>query len=68
MPLVGIGSPYSGADLKALIVSAIVFARVFGGALVGMYLRVPERHIGAEAKDVVKLGMGLFGGKRGTCS
>jgi hypothetical protein len=43
-------------------VASIVFACVFGGALLGMFLRVfiPEHHLSADTKDVIKLGMGLI--------
>src|SRR5215470_10132413 len=43
-------------------ISGIVFACVFGGALVGMFLRVslPEDHLSTDSKDFVKLGMGLI--------
>jgi hypothetical protein len=46
-------------DPKAI--GAIVFTCVFGGALVGMYLRsaLPEHHLDNDSKDAVKLGMGL---------
>jgi hypothetical protein len=49
--------------MSSLTISAIVFACVFGGALVGMFLRtrLPEEHLSPESKDVVKLGMGLIG-------
>lgn len=42
-------------------VGAVVFACVFGGALLGMRLRatLPDPHLSAETKDVVKLAMGL---------
>lgn len=42
-------------------VASIVFACVFGGALLGMLLRgiVPEAHLDESAKEVIKLGMGL---------
>lgn len=38
-----------------------VLACVFGGALLGMALRLilPEHHLSAESKDVIKLGMAL---------
>jgi len=41
----------------------IVFACVFGGALLGILLHavLPEQHLSAESKDIVKLGMGLVG-------
>jgi hypothetical protein len=40
-----------------------VFGCVFGGSLLGMFLRnvVPHHHLDEESKDVVKLGMGLVG-------
>ena len=43
-------------------VAVIVFACVFAGALLGMGLRVliPEHHLSADTKDVIKLGMGLI--------
>jgi hypothetical protein len=39
----------------------IVLACIFGGALLGMVLRpiLPQHHLSADSKDVVKLGMGL---------
>jgi hypothetical protein len=42
-------------------VGAIVFACIFGAALVAMRLRValPEHHLSADTKDTVKLAMGL---------
>jgi Protein of unknown function (DUF4239) len=45
-----------------MIISWIVFGCVFGGAMLGMFLRtvVPAHHLSAESKDVVKLGMGLI--------
>src|SRR6516165_1391537 len=49
--------------MSSLVTSLIVFAVVFGGALVGMALRriLPEHHLSQDTKDVVKLGMGLIG-------
>jgi hypothetical protein len=49
--------------MSSLVLSGIVFGCVFGGTLLGMVLRaiLPEQHLGSEAKDVVKLGMGLIG-------
>jgi hypothetical protein len=43
--------------------SAIIFCCIFGGALLGMWLAnvLPERHLNAETKDLVKLGVGLIG-------
>jgi hypothetical protein len=47
--------------LGAIAIALIVFACVFGGALVGMLLRrtLPAHHLADESKDVMKLGMGL---------
>jgi hypothetical protein len=45
-----------------MAISGIVFACIFGGALLGMLLRavLHERHLSADSRDVVKLGMGLI--------
>ena len=47
--------------MSQIAIGWIVFACVFGGALIGMYLRhfLPEHHLIAESKDIVNLGMGL---------
>ena len=44
------------------IVCMIVFTCTFGAALLGMWLRttLPEHHLDAESKDVVKVGIGLI--------
>src|SRR5512137_766916 len=49
--------------MSALTIGLIVFGCVFGGALMGMLLRgvLPENHLSAESRDVVKLGTGLIG-------
>ena len=49
--------------MSSLAISGVVFACVFGGTILGMVLRaiLPEQHLTAESKDVVKLGMGLIG-------
>jgi hypothetical protein len=49
--------------MGSITVSFIVLACVFGGALLGIFLRtsLPENHLGADSKDIVKLGMGLVG-------
>jgi hypothetical protein len=41
--------------------SFIVFVFVFGGALLGMFLRarLPQHHLGSESKSVVTIGIGL---------
>ncbi len=48
--------------MSPLAVSGIVFACVFGGALLGAFLRtvLPEHHLSSESRDTVKLGMGLI--------
>ena len=47
--------------MSPLDIGCIVLACVFGGALLGMVLRriVPEHHLSADSKDVIKLGMAL---------
>jgi hypothetical protein len=47
--------------LSSLTVGLIAFVFIFGGALLGMFLRgiMPENHLTDESKDSVKLGMGL---------
>ena len=49
--------------MSSITISFIVFACVFGGALLGILLRavLPQDHLSAESKDIVKLGMGLVG-------
>jgi hypothetical protein len=49
--------------VSALAISLIVFALVFGGALLGMYVRnaLPEGHLREDVKDVVRLSTGLIG-------
>jgi hypothetical protein len=48
--------------MNSIVVSLIVSVIVFSGALVGMALHriLPEDHLGSDAKDVVKLAMGLI--------
>ena len=43
--------------------SAIVFACILGGIVLGMFLRtrLPKHHLSGDTKDVVKLGTGLIG-------
>src|SRR4051812_13132966 len=47
--------------MSALAISCIVFACIFGGALVAMFVQriLPEHHLSPESRDTVKLGMGL---------
>ena len=44
-------------------ISAIIFVCIFGGAMLGMWLRgvLPENHLDVETKDLIKLGVGLIG-------
>jgi hypothetical protein len=46
----------------SLTISLIAFASIFGGALLGMFLRpfLPVHHLSEETKDIVKLGAGLI--------
>jgi hypothetical protein len=47
--------------MSALVIGAIVFACVFGGALFGMFLSkvLPEEHFSPDAKDVIKVTMAM---------
>src|SRR5262245_27757777 len=57
--------PWSGASWRSVVddwmVGLVVFACVFGGALLGILLRrkLPTPHFSDESKDAVKVGMGL---------
>jgi hypothetical protein len=48
--------------MPSVAIAAIVFACVFGSALLGMFVGalLPEHHLSAESKDVMKLAMGLI--------
>ena len=48
--------------MSALAIGSIVFACVFGSALLGLFIggALPEHHLSQDSKDVVKLGMGLI--------
>ena len=48
--------------MSPLTLSCIAFAVIFGGAVFGMWLRavLPEPHLNAESRDVVKLATGLI--------
>ncbi|HUO05671.1 MAG TPA: hypothetical protein VMU16_10790 [Candidatus Binataceae bacterium] len=49
--------------MSPIEITAIVFASVFGGAMLGVWLRtiIPEHHLSTDTKDTVKLGVGLIG-------
>ena len=48
--------------MSAIAIGLIVFALVFGSALLAMLVRnaLPEHHLNADSKDVVKLGVALI--------
>ena len=46
--------------MSPLLVGAAVFVCVYGGALVGFALRIPERHRDSDSRDVLKAGTGLI--------
>lgn len=48
--------------MRALTTGAIVFACVFGGALLGFWLRtvLPQTHLNSDSQDLVRLGMGTI--------
>src|SRR5580698_11143143 len=47
--------------MSSIPISLLVFACVFGGAMLGLYLRatLPEPHLSEDSKDAVKIGMAL---------
>jgi hypothetical protein len=49
--------------MSPMAMAGIVFACVFGGALLGLFIRavLPDDHLSTDSKDIVKLGMGLIG-------
>jgi len=50
-----------GVDMSSIASDSIVFAVVFGGALLGMFLRrlLPQNHLSDESKGIVMIAMGL---------
>lgn len=48
--------------MSSFTIAAIAFLCVFGGSLIGMYLRplLREHHLSSETKDLVKVGVGLI--------
>jgi hypothetical protein len=48
--------------MSALAISLIAFACIFGGTLLGMFVRtiLPQHHVSNESKDAVKLGTGMI--------
>jgi hypothetical protein len=49
--------------MNALLISLLIFAIVFGGALLGAVLRplLSEKHLQPDSKDIVKMATGLIG-------
>ena len=49
--------------MNDLLISLLVFAVIFGGALVGVAVRpsLSEKHLQPDSKDVVKMATGLIG-------
>jgi hypothetical protein len=49
--------------MNDLTISLLVFAIIFGGALVGVFVRplLSEKHLHPDSKDVVKMATGLIG-------
>lgn len=49
--------------MSPIAISVVVFACLFSGALVGLFLRsrLPGHHLSADSKDSVKFGTGLIG-------
>ncbi len=49
--------------MSPIEISCLVFACIFGGAMLGMFLRsrLPENHLNSDSKDVIKLAMGVLG-------
>ena len=47
--------------MHSILISLAIFASIFGAALLGMAIRtkVPEDHLGPEAKDVIRLVTGI---------
>jgi hypothetical protein len=48
--------------MRPLLMATLSFACIFGGALLGTFLhyRLPEHHLDADTKDIVRLGAGLI--------
>src|ERR1700730_6768421 len=48
--------------MRPLAISGIACALIFAGALLGMFLRsrLPQHHLSADSKEVVRLGTGLI--------
>jgi fluoride ion exporter CrcB/FEX len=51
------------STMNALLISLLVFALIFGGALVGAVVRplLSEQHLHPDSKDIAKMATGLIG-------
>ncbi len=49
--------------MSSVAISLSVFVCVFGGVLLGMFLRtaLPQDHLSADSKGAVNLGIGMIG-------
>jgi hypothetical protein len=49
--------------MTSATISLIVLGFVFGGALLGMFLRtvLPQHHVSADSKDIVRIGIAMVG-------
>jgi len=49
--------------MSPIVTSLIIFACVFGGAMIGLSLRsiLPDHHLSSDSRDVIKLTIGLIG-------
>jgi hypothetical protein len=48
--------------MSSFLIAAVVFVCVFGGALLGLFIRtlLPGHHLKDDSKDIVKLGIGVI--------
>ena len=48
--------------MTALVIASIVFMCVFGGGLLGLFVRtyLPDHHLSEDSTAIVKLGAGLM--------
>lgn len=49
--------------MSSMAISSLVFACIFAGALLGIFLSraLPKHHLSADSRDAMKLGLGLIG-------
>jgi hypothetical protein len=46
--------------VSTIAIAVLVFVCCFGGALIGLYLKLPNHHLDGDSKDTVRLVMGLI--------